>query len=237
MVFLLSERLILSSEEFREFMNALILSAYTTEYRMYAAHYRDRHYNDPNVANRHQSERMKFKTRLILRMIDDLVKEYPQHLIKGLRHILQILQDSYLSLVAEYIGILDYSFRGGEDDQTFYKTTNRNDRLQVIALKDFIINGVAPLIRSGAGSFPAFITYFNRNFKRILHSFVEFGIERPPVIKGGHQVRSVEDKELDKVFAKMAEGIHFESETEMDAEEDGERKPVIRKRFVKITRY
>lgn len=157
-------------------MVSLVFSAYTAEY-----HLKILSRTDADIGNsqtKGQSLRMKFQTRIILRVLDELVKSFPHHIIKGGRFLLQILEDKYLALVAEHLAILKFNFKGNEDERIRFKVLNKNDRIQALALKDFIIHGVASLTKSGSGSLSAFTTFYNHNRERISRLLVEFGVDR-----------------------------------------------------------
>lgn len=190
----------MSSNEFRQFMISLTLSTYTIEYRYQM---RSRAAEGVDALNNNTSKMMKFQSRVIFRLLDELIKNFPQHLIKGCRFILQTLQDKYLTLVAENLRISEYEFNEGERDRAEFKDMNKHDRIQVIALSDFIINGIGSTSRSGNKSITAFHTFFSQNRKRIFHLLVELGARLNT--KRSTQRRNAELAEVEELFHRLSE--------------------------------
>lgn len=192
-------------------MISLVFSAYTAEYHLKIL---SRSESDiGNTQTKGQTLRMKFQTRIILRVLDELVKSFPHHIIKGGRFLLQILEDKYLALVAEHLAILKFNFKGNEDERIRFKNLNKNDRIQSLALKDFIIHGVASLAKSGSGSLSAFTTFYNHNRERIVRLLVEFGVDRRRSVTEGRDARanhrkSGEDYETELLKRVWSEDSH-----------------------------
>ncbi|CAL8122742.1 unnamed protein product [Orchesella dallaii] len=166
---------ILSPNEFDQMMSSLIFSSYTNVYRKDQLKLIN---VDPLVQlNFGQSHPMKFLMKVVLRVVNHLISDLPQHLIKGSRYLLQLLQDKFLTLLVEHFGIDGYDFQGKEEEIIKYKEKNAIDRLHVLALKDFIINGIMPVIRSGADDTrSAYSTYFLRNRNRLVNELLFYGV-------------------------------------------------------------
>lgn len=128
---------------------------------------------DQAVQRQQLSPRTAFLKRLTLRFLTYIQYNIPQHYVKLTRSMIQLLLDKFHTLLAQRVELLKSSRRvarlGFEQTKEHSKriALNYNDLLQIMGLKEHIIFGIEPSLKSGLASKDAFTSFYALNEQRM----------------------------------------------------------------------
>jgi hypothetical protein len=162
----------LTPQEFDMLVSALL-------FLKYSAVYREEAMSKPpyrlEILGHTTSNKVSFLTKLIIKVVDVSNQYLQHHLVKTSRALARILKDKFYALLLDKMLI---QFKKPSRQAHLYKE-NYRDRIQVMALKEFVIYGLSPIFRSATSTDVAFSSFYQLNENRIRYLVHSYGFDGP----------------------------------------------------------
>jgi len=129
------------------------------------------HSGTGNPTGLHHSRRLLFITRLFLEVIETIREHFSHHIIKLTRTLARTLKNKFYSLLLEKLALNNQMTKlkdGGSKERLEKRNlVNYNDRLQIMGLKEFVLYGLGPTMKSSTPTDTAYHSFYSLNSRRI----------------------------------------------------------------------
>ncbi|CAG7722477.1 unnamed protein product [Allacma fusca] len=162
----------LTPQEFDMLISALL-------FLKYSAVYREEAMSKPpyrlSILGGNMSSKVSFLTKLIIKVVDISNQYLQHHVIKTSRALARMLKDKFYALLLEKMLIQHKK----ESRRAHLYKENYRDRIQIMALKEFLIYGLSPIFRSATSTDTAFNSFYQLNENRIRYLVHSYGFDGP----------------------------------------------------------